>query len=131
MINKILIVEPDQVLANIYIKLLINNGYQTITSSNADSAIKQIDEFKPDLIVLEIQLVEHSGIELLYEIRSYIDLDPIKVIIFSKIPYYEFKDSIFSLKKDLMIDSYLYKAETKLTKLLDQINRISLDSKVS
>lgn len=131
MINRILIVEPDQVLANIYTKLLINNGYQTIISSNADSAIKQIDEFKPDLVLLEIQLVEHSGIELLYEIRSYIDLDPIKVIIFSRVPYYEFKDSISSLKKDLMIDSYLYKPETKLTRLLDQINRISLNSKVS
>lgn len=124
--HKILIVEPDKIISNIYFELFSKNGHNVKESSNANQAIKLVDQYRPDVLILELQLVEHSGIELLYEIRSYTDLDNLRVIILSNIPYSEFQNTKFNLKKELDIENYFYKPETKLSKLLEMVNNLNI-----
>lgn len=117
----ILLVEPDIVLARSYQRALEKFGQKVVCANNAQNAINLIDKHQIDLVILEIQLVDHSGIEFLYELRSYPEWDNIKIIIVSSIPEHEFKDNLDILKKDLRVEQYLYKNTLKINKLIEII----------
>src|SRR5438309_2019280 len=105
--KNILLVEPDYILARIYSQALNRAGYKVTLASNAQMAITLADKKQPDLVILELQLIEHSGIEFLYEFRSYQEWQAIPVIINSHVPPGEFSLSWSILKEDLAISNYL------------------------
>jgi len=116
--SKILLVEPDRLLADTYKKALAKDGHTVKTAATAQAAITTADDKQPDLVILEVQLVEHSGIEFLYEFRSYPEWQDIPVLIHSNVPPAEFNDSQQILKNQLGVDYYLYKPRTTLQELL-------------
>lgn len=121
---RILLIEPDHILAKTYGKALQSAGYQVHTAATGQDAITTADANQPDLVILELQLVEHSGIEFLYEFRSYTDWQNIPAIIHSQVPPGEFTDSQQQLQ-ELGVSSYLYKPRTSLKQLLNTINELS------
>lgn len=118
----ILLVEPDRLLARSYAQALQNDGHRVLCSPNAQQAIFAADELVPDLVVLELQLVSHSGIEFLYEFRSYPDWQNIPVVILSQVPPAEFVDNWQLLQEQLGVIEYLYKPHTTLAKLQKAVN---------
>ena len=58
----VLIIEPDGILANTYQRAVVNAGENAYIAQNAQKAISMIDELKPSVIILELQLSGHSGI---------------------------------------------------------------------
>ena len=124
--NKVLLVEPDRVLAGVYLDALEGAGYDIMYAPNAQAAVLVADSAKPDLIILEIQLVEHSGIEFLYELRSYSDWQTIPVIVNSIVPPAEFNGSHELLKSELGVAAYLYKPESSLKELLSLTKELNL-----
>jgi DNA-binding response OmpR family regulator len=119
----ILLIEPDHVLADTYRQALQDNGHQITTVPTAQAAISAADAQKPDLVILELQLVEHSGIEFLYEFRSYPDWQGIPVIVHSLVPPGEFSASQAILHDELGVTAYLYKPHASLRQLLRQIDQ--------
>lgn len=119
---KILLVEPDAVLASICVNYLEKNKIKVRVVSNAQSAIDAVDDEIPDLILLELQLSAHNGFEFLYELRSYPEWQSIPIIIHSLIPQY-----VTELSKNKMeqlgIKEYLYKPTTSLKSLNNCIDR--------
>lgn len=120
----ILIIEPDKVLAQTYAIALHAAGHRPICCTTAQTAIFAADAHTPDLILLELQLVSHSGIEFLYEFRSYPEWQAVPVIIHSQVPPAEFTDSQNVLEGELGVTEYLYKPHTTLAKLLHSIDRV-------
>jgi DNA-binding response OmpR family regulator len=114
----ILLIEPDRVLATTYARALAAAGHQVQAAATAQQAISAADSRRPDLVLLELQLVEHSGIEFLYEFRSYPDWQTIPLIIHSQVPPAEFSDSWQLLHAELGVRGYLYKPQTSLRRLL-------------
>jgi DNA-binding response OmpR family regulator len=90
-------------------------------AGSAQAAIMAADAETPELVVLEIQLVGHSGIEFLYEFRSYADWQDVPVIIQTQVPQSEFTDSWELLRSELGVQDYLYKPRTSLEQLLAAI----------
>ncbi len=113
-----MLLEPDAVLANTYAGALKSRGHKTIVANTAQDAVIKADNSLPDLVICEIQLVSHSGIEFLYEFRSYPDWQTIPVIINSSVPPVEFLGSSQGLLSELGIARYLYKPNTSLRQLL-------------
>lgn len=122
--KRILLIEPDRVLARTYRSLLENKGYSVQVSYSAQEAINLADKTTPDLIIVEVQLISHSGIEFLYELRSYPEWQRIPVIILSIIPRQEFEDNWDLLKSELNVASYLYKPSTDLKDLAVEVSKI-------
>jgi DNA-binding response OmpR family regulator len=107
--SHILLVEPDRLVAKTYMEALQSAGHSVQVCATAQSAIFCADEQPPDLLILEIQLVGHSGIELLYELRSYPDWQNLPVVIVTNVPAGEFQGSWQLLKNELGVQSYHYK----------------------
>ena len=93
--------------------------------ASAQSAVFGADEVMPDVVVLEMQLVGHSGLEFLYEFRSYSEWQHIPVIIHSHIPAGEFMEGWQILKEQLGVAAYHYKPLTSLHALLRSVNRFA------
>jgi DNA-binding response OmpR family regulator len=118
---RILLIEPDRVLAETYARTLQSRGHSVSVCAGAQSGVLAADDRRPDLVLLELQLIEHSGIEFLYEFRSYPDWQDIPVIIHSQVPVSEFVDSFPLLKEELNVADYLYKPATSLQRLLKTV----------
>ena len=113
----IIVLEPDVRLARTYGGLFATRAHSVEACTTAQDAIIAADEQKPDLVVLELQLVAHSGIEFLYEFRSYADWRLIPAVVLSTVPPDELAKSQTLLRR-LGVVSYLYKPRTSLQTLL-------------
>jgi two-component system cell cycle response regulator DivK len=92
--NSVLLIEPDRVMAEIYKRTIEADGISAVTSvSGAQAAIMAADKHRPDLVILELQLIEHSGVEFLYEFRSYSEWQAIPVLVQTMVPFSEFRDN--------------------------------------
>lgn len=123
MSDKILLLEPDAILGRSYRLALIKSGYKVQWFRNASAAISSVDKVVPNLIIVELQLPVHNGVEFLYEFRSYQDLVKVPAIILSNIP-----PVIRSFSKGLWdqlgVVAYHYKPQTKLADLSRSVDRI-------
>ena len=120
---RILLVEPNRILSKIYCDALKQDGYEVSVVYDAQNAITSSDKIRPDLIVLEIQLIKHNGVEFLYELRSYPEWQHIPVVVNSIVPPNEFMQNEV-LYKEIGINNYLYKPQTSLTELLRTIDNV-------
>lgn len=123
---KILLIEPDLVLAETYQRALESARHQVAACPGAQTGVLVADQIKPEAVIMEIQLVEHSGIEFLYEFRSYTDWQHVPVIFHTNVPISEFAGSWQLLKQELGVNSYLYKPETKLSRLIAAVNELAV-----
>ena len=79
---KVLIVDDDEFLLNMYSVKFAKGGLTVQTSSSGDDALKRLREgFIPDAVVLDIVMPGTDGFELLEKIRSE-KLAPNAVVIF-------------------------------------------------
>jgi len=78
--KKILIVEDNELNMKLFNDLLEANGYSTIQTRNGIDAIGLAREHRPDLILMDIQLPEVSGLEVTKWLKDDDDLRGIPVI---------------------------------------------------
>ena len=124
--SQVLLIEPDKLLAETYAQTLIDAGHSVFPCASAQAAIITADQSKPDVVILEIQLIEHSGIEFLYEFRSYAEWQDVPVIILSQVPPGEFSGSLSLIRNQLGVRTYLYKPLTSLRALLASVDQLTL-----
>jgi len=122
--SQILLIEPDRPLAKTYEAAFKQAGHKVRTAKTAQEAIHDADTATPDAVVLELQLVGHSGVEFLYEFRSYSDWQDIPVLLHTNIPYLEIEDGWSILSDHLGVAEYKYKPTTNLETLVNTVNQI-------
>lgn len=123
--KKLLLVEPDRSLADTYTETFKNAGYKVDVSTSAAMAVSLCEKTIPDLIVLELQLQGHSGVEFLHELRSYSEWQNIPVVLHTYVP--EAKLVKFNKSfKTLGIIGYAYKPATSLKQLVGIVNEHTL-----
>jgi len=81
--NKVLIVEDDQLVANIYSNKFSVEGYKVEIAFDGETGFELVKAFQPDIIVLDLLLPKISGIELMKQIRALPDFQKIPIIVFS------------------------------------------------
>lgn len=116
---KVLLIEPDRRLAESYAYALDHAGFHVTACAGARTAIIVADEIKPDLVILEVQLVKHSGIEFLYEFRSYPDWQDTPVIINTFVDPASLTESADLIKNSLNVAKILYKPDATLKNLIN------------
>lgn len=118
---RILLIEPDTVLAKIYKDSLERVGHKVARVSSAQAAVQVADIRTPDLVIMEMQLAAHSGAAFLYEFRTYSDWLHIPVIINTLLPPSKmcvFEDSL----KELGVVNCMYKPRTTLRRLAQAVD---------
>ncbi len=76
----VLIVEDNELNMKLFHDLLEAHGYDTIEARTGPEALKLAAEHRPDLILMDIQLPEVSGLEVTQKLKENATLADIPVI---------------------------------------------------
>jgi CheY-like chemotaxis protein len=116
---RVLVVEPQVIIARNIKKSLDGNEVSVVQEPHG--AVLFANDWKPDVVILELSLSGHSGMEFLYEFRSYDDWRDIPIIIYSSI-LLEAEVINSRLWQQMNIAAFLYKPESSLQKMTDAVN---------
>ena len=120
---RILFIEPDRLLGANAKKILKHSGHSVDWHVDPQAAMDSADAAHPDIIILDLLLAGRSGVEFLYELRSYPDWQKLPVIIYSNVPSEDFNTAGIGALQ-LNIAAYYYKPATSISELSRSINRI-------
>lgn len=96
---KILVVDDEEHIRLLYSEELSEAGYQVITAADGYKLVERIDKEKPDLIILDIKMVDYNGLDLLQEIRNKFYNMPVILCT----AYDTFKEDIKSIAADFYV----------------------------
>lgn len=113
----ILIIEPLEDLAKVLARAFKRNGLSSKIATSAQEAIHQADKTPPKLVLLELLIPGHNGLEFIHEFRSYPEWLKIPIILYSHLAPEELGLSVDSMA-DLGIAQHFYKPTTSLDKLV-------------
>ena len=123
--KKILIVEDDDFLLQMYVTKLELEGFQVISAIDGIKGLRLAKKDKPDLVLLDLQLPSMSGFEVLEDLKRNNETKQIPVLILTN----------FSQKEDierclnLGASDYLIKAHFVPSEVISKIKNILQEDK--
>jgi DNA-binding response OmpR family regulator/HPt (histidine-containing phosphotransfer) domain-containing protein len=81
--KKVLIIEDDQLIANIYRNKFRVEGYQVEIAPDGESGLEMMRLFRPDAILLDLILPKMSGVDVIKLVRAELDFARAPIIVFS------------------------------------------------
>lgn len=121
--STILLIEDDPWLNDLYAQILADQPHCSVkTAQTAVSALGVLEDSKIDLILLDMFLPDHSGIEFLHEIMSYTDTNQTPIIILSSVFPHDIKLSE-ERWNHYGVKQYLYKPKTKPNDLIVAVKK--------
>ncbi len=115
--TKIAIIEDDAVISQMYRMKFEADGFEVQLANNGKRGVAMVEDFNPDIMLLDIQMPEMSGDEALAEIRKHDWGKEIPVIILTNLGEEESPKSL----RNLGIHSYIVKAELTPRQVVQQV----------
>ena len=81
--SRILIIEDDQVVANIYRNKLVVEGHKVECAPDGEAGLETLKAFQPDALILDLMLPGISGIDVLKQIRADEQFSQLPVVVLS------------------------------------------------
>ncbi|MGC1248385.1 MAG: response regulator, partial [Spirulinaceae cyanobacterium] len=78
--NKILIVDDQWSNRLVAVNMLARLGFQIAEATNGKESLQQVEEFKPDLVIMDLVMPTMDGFEAIYELRQSPQWQSLKVI---------------------------------------------------
>lgn len=82
--KRILIVEDETLLSDVYSMVLNSHGYTTEVAANGAEALQMLDVFKPDIILLDLLMPQMDGITFLKTLQHDASKPP-RIIVYSNL----------------------------------------------
>jgi len=118
--KKVLVVEDDAFIRDISTIKLTQHGYEVVAVVNGSDALKAFTEHSFSVMLLDVELPDMSGIEILKHVRAQESLKTLPVIVFSN----RSEDSIKESFSKLEVLGYFVKASTEYDELFALIDNL-------
>lgn len=118
--KKILLVEDDRFLSEMYAKKLTESGFNVEVAYEGREGSNKIKEFAPDLILLDIVLPKMDGFEILQKIKKDESLKNILVIVLTNLGQKEEVERGLGLGAN----DYIIKAHFTPTEVVAKVKRL-------
>lgn len=118
--SKILVGEDDSFLSNAYRVKLTKAGFEVKIARDGQEVIDSLDEFVPDLIILDLIMPVKDGFTTLSEIKANDNWKKIPVVVASNLGQKEDIDKSIALGA---ID-YIVKSNMPINAVVEKINSI-------
>lgn len=115
--KKILLVEDDMALANVYKTRLEMEGFDVRHVDNGELALTTAIEFHPDLIVLDVMMPKINGFDVLDLLRSTPETMSMRVILLTALS----QDKDKERAERLGADDYLVKSQVVISDVVARI----------
>lgn len=117
---KILLVEDDPMLQDIYLTKFKEKGFDVSLASDGEKVIPQLKRSMPDLMLLDIVLPLKDGWEVLKEVRKNAKWNGVKIVVLSNIGEASDVEKGFAMGANL----YLIKAHFTPSQVVQEINQL-------
>ncbi len=117
---KILLVEDDISLRDVYFARLQAEGFELAVASNGEEALAMAVKERPDLIVLDIMMPRISGFDVLDIVRTTPEIAHTKVIMMTALGSPADKER----GEKLGVDKYLVKSQVTLEDVVATIKKV-------
>lgn len=115
--KKILLVEDDEALANVYKSRLELEGFEAKWVGNGEDALSVAMKFKPQLILLDAMMPKISGFDVLDILRNTPDTANIHVIMLTALSQPKDKE-----RAELLgVDDYLVKSQVVIGDVIERV----------
>ena len=119
MAKKVLIADDEPNIVTALEFLLQRNGHEVYIARNGDAALELVDQYQPDLVLLDVMMPVKSGYEVCQRMRERADWRHIKIIILTA------KGRGVEMSKGLSIGADLYMTKPFSTQeLMARINEL-------
>jgi len=68
--KKLLIIDDDELYCSVLADAFSRRGFDVATANNESQAIDQIDEFEPELAIVDLRLEQSSGLHLIKRLKE-------------------------------------------------------------
>lgn len=116
-LKKILLVEDDDGLANVYTTRLQAENFDTRRVPNGEEALAAAIEYKPDLILLDVMMPKVSGFDVLDILRNTPETANVRVIMLTALS----QDADRERAESLGVDDYLVKSQVVIADVVERI----------
>lgn len=115
--KKILLVEDDTALANVYLSRLQLEGFEVRHVANGELALDAAKEYRPDLILLDAMMPKVSGFDVLDILRNTPETMNITVVMLTALSQAKDKERA----EQLGADDYLVKSQVVIGDVVERI----------
>jgi DNA-binding response OmpR family regulator len=115
--KKILLVEDDDALANVYVVRLKSEGFNVIRVANGEDALAAAKEHKPDLVLLDAMMPKVSGFDVLDILRNTPETANLKIVMLTALS----QETDKQRAQGLGVDDYLVKSQVVISDVVERI----------
>lgn len=117
--TKIAIIEDDATISQMYRTKFESNGFDVQLATNGKLGVEMVEDYKPDIILLDLQMPEMNGTDALKIIRSHDWGKNIPVIILTNMGEEESPQEL----KSLGVLGYIVKANLTPSQVIDKVKQ--------
>jgi CheY-like chemotaxis protein len=118
-VKRVLFADDDALVSRIYSEKLSQEGFQVVVAEDGVAATRQLMEFRPDVVVLDLLMPRLNGADVLKFIRARPELKSTRVIIFSN----SFLAALVEQVGSLGVEGVLPKSSATPSRLIEMIHR--------
>ena len=118
--TKILIVEDDSVIAEIYQKQLELDGYEVSVAQDGEEGLAKMKSYQPDMVFLDIMMPKMMGMDVLKHCKSDSAISSIPVIIVSN----TYSEEDVKMFLQLGATGYILKADSSPSLLTEKVKEV-------
>jgi len=115
--HKILLVEDDEALAQMYMMRLQAEDFDVSHVPNGEEALSAAIKYKPDLILLDAMMPKISGFDVLDILRNTPETANVRIIMLTALSQPKDKERAESLG----VDDYLVKSQVVIADVIERI----------
>lgn len=117
--EKILLVDDDEALRQLYSAELITKGYQVVVASDGDEGLEKAKTEKPNLILLDIMMPKTDGITVLTKIKQEAELKNIPILMLTNFG----QENLVKQAFDLGAADYLLKYKVTPAEMSEKVDQ--------
>lgn len=119
MMPKILLIEDDPFLTNMYKTRFQGEGHEVLVAQDGETALSLLKQTPPHLVILDVMLPKLGGFSILEEMQKSDTLKKIPVIVLSNLA----DDASVQKAKEFGVKEFLTKAQHTPTQILEVIKK--------
>jgi two-component system, OmpR family, alkaline phosphatase synthesis response regulator PhoP len=104
---KVAIIEDDMAIVQMYRTKFENEGYEVATAPDGLSGLELINDYQPDIILLDLMMPNMNGLDMLQRLRSQPGGRDAKVVVLTNMGDTETATRVYKMAAD----DYIVKAE--------------------
>ncbi|NBW29205.1 response regulator, partial [bacterium] len=116
---KILLVEDDESLSNVYVTRFEAEGFDIRRVGNGEDALATAINYQPDIILLDIMMPKVDGFDVLDILKNTNKTKDLKIIMLSALS----QEMDIDKAKKLGADDYLIKSEVTIADVVEKIKK--------